>query len=90
MFLIFIRTLYLTSFFLHYCLLDSDIDDIGLSFPVQFIIDKNLLFLEIACLIIITFFPSLPLIIITEHLQFFVTVHGLLVVWTCAYIFRTK
>ena len=63
---------------------------IGLSSPVQFIIDQNLLFLEIACLIIITFFHVLPLIIITEHLQFFVTVHGLLVVWTCAYIFRTK
>ena len=62
---------------------DSDIDDI--SIPVQFIIDQNLLSLGIACLILF-----LPLIIITEHLQIFVTVHGRLVVWTCANIFRTK
>ena len=81
MFLIFIRTLYLTSCFLHYCLPDSDIDDIGLSFPVQFIIDQNILFVEIACLIIIiVIIIFLPLIIITEHLQVFVTVHGLLVI----------
>ena len=79
-----IRTLHLTSCFCYIiCLLDSDIDDI--SIPVQFIIDQNLLSLGIACLILL-----LPLIIITEHLQIFVTVHGRLVVWTCANIFRTK
>ena len=62
-----IRTLHLTSCFCYIiCLLDSDIDDI--SIPVQFIIDQNLLSLGIACLILF-----LPLIIITEHLQIFVT-----------------
>ena len=56
-----IGTLYLTScFFSIICLLDSDIDDI--SVPVQFIIDQNLLSLEIAGLNIF-----LPLIIITKH-----------------------
>ena len=69
-----IRTLHLTScFFYIICLLDSPIDDI--SIPVQFIIDQNLLSLGIACLILF-----LPLIIITEHLQIFVTVHGRLVI----------
>ena len=62
-----IRTLHLTShFFYIFCLLDSDIDDI--SNPVQLIIDQNLLSLGIACLILF-----LLLIIITEHLQIFVT-----------------